>query len=206
MNERLLTSSPTFSTGCWGEHPMAPAQSSGLSSSHEDRNLMNPLQPVIGVETARAPSHRPANPNWLILVVDDDALVREMVARILLRTGHRVDTAEDGAAGWEILQARNHDLLLTDHSMPNLTGVELAQKIWFAHMPLPVILMSGAMPAEELEQHPWLRFAALLPKPFSTATLLASVNEALTAPGVTLHVDSPPFATPTATGRSFMPR
>jgi YesN/AraC family two-component response regulator len=64
-----------------------------------------------------------------------------------------VDTAEDGEFGWEALQAKNYDLLITDNNMPKVSGLELVKKLRSARMALPVILASGAMP-EELNRLP----------------------------------------------------
>jgi DNA-binding response OmpR family regulator len=58
-------------------------------------------------------------------VVENDMDVRQLSARILMRSGgYQVDAAEDGAAGWQALQAKNYHLLITDRKMPKLTGVE----------------------------------------------------------------------------------
>src|SRR5947207_15490682 len=53
-----------------------------------------------------------------ILLVDDDILIREPAAKALSSSGYQVDTAEDGACGWEALHAGSYDLLITDNSMP----------------------------------------------------------------------------------------
>jgi len=146
---------------------------------------MNTLLSAQGVKTAHAASEAVTNPEVQILVVDDDDLIRQMLSRVLLASGYKVDVAEDGAAGWAALQWGNYDLLITDHNMPKLTGFGLLQKMWSARMSVPVILMSGAMPVKELEPHSWLEFVALLAKPFSAELLLATVREALHAPAET---------------------
>src|SRR4026209_2084711 len=84
------------------------------------------------------------------LVVDDDADVRQVNADVLSRFGYRTETAADGAAAWGALQATSYDLLITDNNLPKVPGVELVKKIRSAHMILPVILASAALPEEEL--------------------------------------------------------
>jgi DNA-binding response OmpR family regulator len=116
-----------------------------------------------------------------ILVVDDDIDIRLLSAALLFRSGYQVDTAEDGATGWDALQAKSYDLLITDNKMPKVSGVELVKMLRSAHMALPVILASGAMP-EELNRLPWLRLAATLLKPFSPDELLETVKKVLRAP------------------------
>jgi len=114
-------------------------------------------------------------------VVDDDLAVRELSAQVLIPSGYRVDTAEDGAAGWESLHAHNYDLLITDHNMPKISGVELIRKLRSAQMTLPVVLVSGDIPTEELDRNPSLQLAATLPKPFSPDELLRTVKQVLRA-------------------------
>jgi DNA-binding response OmpR family regulator len=116
-----------------------------------------------------------------ILFVDDCIDIREAVPKVLERSGYRVDIAEDGEAGWEALQGTRYDLLITDHKMPKLTGVELVRKLRFARMELPVILASAALPMEALGRNPLLQIAAVLPKPFTVAELLETVKAVLGA-------------------------
>jgi len=146
---------------------------------------MNTLLETPCAKAAVAPTRNPANPSQRILVVEDDAAIRQLNAQVLVRSGYRVDAAEDGAAGWEALHAKNFNLLITDHDMPKLSGLELVKKVRSARMTLPVILATGALPEEELERHPWLQLAATLLKPFSPDQLLETVQEVLRAAGRT---------------------
>lgn len=130
---------------------------------------------------AAAAARIPANPPQRILVVEDDVDIRQLNAHVLVRSGYQVEAAEDGVAGWEALQTNNFDLLITDHDMPRLSGLELVKKARAAHMALPVILASGSLHTEELERHPWLELAATLLKPFSPQELLTTVKEVLRA-------------------------
>ena len=121
------------------------------------------------------PTERPCR----ILVVDDDRDIRRVIAHALMGSGYHVDATEDGAAAWEVLQIKAFNLLITDHHMPKLTGVELVKKLRSARMALPVILATGKLPMEALAQNPSLQLAALLPKPFSIDELLETVRAAL---------------------------
>ena len=132
-------------------------------------------------ESACAPIPCPRGPPQRILVADDDSDVRQFSARVLVRYGYHVDAAEDGVAAWEALQIKAFNLLITDHDMPRLTGVELVKKLRSARMALPVILVTGKLPAEELVQNPSLQLAAVLPKPFSIVKLLETVRVVLRA-------------------------
>ena len=70
----------------------------------------------------------PHNPR--ILVVEDDTNICETHSGVLVRSGHRGDTAGDGANGWRALDAASYDRLITDNSMPKLSGVELVQETY----------------------------------------------------------------------------
>lgn len=115
-----------------------------------------------------------------ILVVEDEGAIRQIYSEALIRSGYQVDAAEDGEAGCNALNAASldangYDLLITDNRMPKLSGVELIQKLRSAHVEVPVILASGALPANADGLH----LAAILPKPFSQDQLLQTVRQVL---------------------------
>jgi DNA-binding response OmpR family regulator len=79
--------------------------------------------------------HQPTNPKarsqtdppLCILVVEDDLSILQLSTSVLKSSGFQVDTAVDGAAGWDALHTSSYDLLITDNNMPKLSGVELVQ-------------------------------------------------------------------------------
>lgn len=114
----------------------------------------------------------------LLLVEDDDA-VREMTSRILTHRGYEVVEAPNAAAALEI-GLDGIDLLLTDNAMPNMTGVELVDRLRAVSRGIPVIVMSGYVAEATVEAGDapgifWLQ------KPFGATTLLAAVQGALAA-------------------------
>ena len=133
------------------------------------------------VELAGAPVQCPAHPRRRILVVDEDSDLRLLYADVLVRPDCQVDGAEDGAAGWEALQANNYHLLITEHSLPRLTGVELVRKLRAARMAVPVVMAAIRLPTYELARNPSLQLAATLPKPFAVDALLDTVRSVLRA-------------------------
>jgi len=142
---------------------------------------------------ASVANQRQTNPPKRILVVDDDSEVRQLSAEVLVRSGYHVDAVEDGAVAWDALRHNSYDLLVTDHNMPKLTGVELVKKLRAAHSALPVILVTGAMPTDELERHSWLKIDATLLKPFAVAELLGTVTKVLSATvNASEQIASPP--------------
>lgn len=83
-----------------------------------------------------------------ILVVDDEPPIRQLVARILERQGHRVIACGDAAAAMAVTDAV--DLLLVDFVLPDLNGRDLTARLRERQPGLPVILMSGYLPDPEL--------------------------------------------------------
>lgn len=111
-----------------------------------------------------------------ILVVDRDPYARHLSADVLIRHGYEVNTVEDGAAGWKELQAYNYHLLITEHDLPKLSGIELVRKLRAAHMALPVVMAAGRLPTRALAQNPSLQFSAMLLKPLPDDALLDTVR------------------------------
>jgi DNA-binding response OmpR family regulator len=123
------------------------------------------------------------NPPQRILVAENDDDTRRLNVEVLMDSGYEVDAAGDGVVAWDALQLNSYDLLITDNNMPKVSGVELLKKLHATRMTLPVILVSGKMPVEELKRHPWLHVQATLHKPYSLAKLLGTVEKVLSATG-----------------------
>jgi CheY-like chemotaxis protein len=140
---------------------------------------MNTLVENIPGKTAGVPTGLPGRPAHRILVVEDNAAVRHLNVQVLALVGYEVYGAEDGVSGWELLKARNVHLLITDHEMPGLSGLELVKRVRSSGMTLPIIMATGTLPAEELERLPWLHLDATLLKPFSPDQLRQTVNRVL---------------------------
>lgn len=130
-------------------------------------------------EAATQPLAYQASPRHWILVVDDDLATRQLNTIVLLHSGYAVNSAEDGAAAWEMLLKNNYDLLVTDNRMPNVTGVELLKKLRATGMILPVIMATGTVPTEAFTRQPGLKPAAMLLKPYPIAELVRTVKKVL---------------------------
>jgi CheY-like chemotaxis protein len=121
-----------------------------------------------------------------ILVIDDQAFVRDVLQRLLGSAGHQVLLARDGEEGLRLLQERPADLVLCDLFMPGQGGLQTIEELWRGWPGLPVVAVSvgsfgdaeDALPAAEA-----LGAAATLRKPFSPDALLQAVEQALRAPG-----------------------
>jgi DNA-binding NtrC family response regulator len=127
-----------------------------------------------------------------ILVVEDDADIRQLNTEALTECGYHVDAAQDGAAAWDTLQASGYDLLVTDNDMPKVTGVDLLKKLHAAHLALPVIMATGVMPLDEFARYPWLQPAAMLIKPYTLDELVGTVRQVLSVAGGSRGPTPPP--------------
>jgi DNA-binding response OmpR family regulator len=144
-------------------------------------------------EEIRTPSQKQLNHRQRILVVEDDEDIRRLNAEVLSGSGYKVDAAADGAIAWDTLNLNSYDLLVTDNNMPKVSGVELLKKLRAARMALPVILVSGTMPTNALNRHPWLQVDATLLKPYTPDELLAAVRKVLYATdGIHAQTGPPP--------------
>src|SRR5271167_670122 len=78
-----------------------------------------------------------------ILVVDDDAGVRESLGMLLMSAGYDVATAEDGVSAVSHLRRTVPDLLVTDLNLPQMSGVELISHVRSCHPSVSIVAMSG---------------------------------------------------------------
>ena len=130
------------------------------------------------------PAQGRTNPSRRILLVDDEIHMRKRMVKTLCQLGcENVDTASNGAEAWEALHNVSYSLVITDHRMPRLTGLELIGRMRSEGMAQPVILISGMLPTDEIKRDPGLRVDAILPKPFSVATLSVTLGKFLRAEG-----------------------
>lgn len=127
----------------------------------------------------KPPVHALPNEQQRILVVDDEPSLRQLNRAALMNNGYRVDTATDGQAGWERIQASSYDLLITDFNMPRMTGLQLIEKVHVNNIVLPVVLVTADYPLVLLEQQSNLPIEATLLKPYTLEQLLTVVKNVL---------------------------
>jgi len=105
----------------------------------------------VGGEAAAPEAEREAAESAHILVVDDDADVRDFLADILRSLDHRVDTFDCADAALEALAGGVPDLILLDFAMPGMNGAELAREARLLHPKLPIIFVTGFAESDQLE-------------------------------------------------------
>lgn len=119
-----------------------------------------------------------------VLVVEDDAAIRDIVVTILGMAGHRVLEAGDGEQAFDVAAAAKGriDLLVTDIQLPGpLDGVTLSRVLAGRDAGLAVVYMSGELTVDSPPPPGALAGARLLPKPFRRDGLMEAVTAALSA-------------------------
>jgi signal transduction histidine kinase/ActR/RegA family two-component response regulator len=121
---------------------------------------------------------RPARPAR-VLVIDDEVGVREVLRELLGGEGYTVVDAPDGRSGLALSEAEPVELVLSDVSMPGMSGWEVAEACHARHPNVPVGLITGwgdRLDPAELTRH-GVRF--VIAKPFEAAEVLHRVGDAL---------------------------
>jgi PAS domain S-box-containing protein len=129
-----------------------------------------------------APIGRPATRGTeTVLLVEDEDAVRVLASRVLAEQGYAVHEARNGREALAVLERPDHgiDLVLTDVVMPDMGGVELADRVAAAHPDVRIVYMSGYSEGDKL--HPGVRQSPypFLQKPFSPESLAVRIREAL---------------------------
>lgn len=114
-----------------------------------------------------------------VLVVDDDAMMRELLCEWLSDAGYRVRQAEHGNAALQMLRKHAAAILITDMEMPGRDGAQTLSEARRLVPGLPVIAMSGATPTRGqnwAETALGMGAAKTLSKPFGREELLAAME------------------------------
>jgi len=114
----------------------------------------------------------------LVLVADDDDLVRGAIGRILTREGAEVVMAADGAEALRRYAERASELrlIVLDIDMPRVNGPEVLRVLRSFECDLPVIIVSGHIDPMRAQEVRSLGISEVVPKPFDSPTLLAAVR------------------------------
>jgi two-component system, chemotaxis family, chemotaxis protein CheY len=109
-----------------------------------------------------------------ILVVDDEALLRQLMTTLLAAAGYAVADAASGEEALGRLKKERFDLVVTDNQMKRMSGVELASAIKTRTPSLPVVMFSGNPPRKRMSC-----IDLILRKPRDLPHLLKSVRRIL---------------------------
>jgi DNA-binding NtrC family response regulator len=114
-----------------------------------------------------------------ILVIDDKENVRKMLSKTLETEGYEVETAEDGAVGWEKAKEKRYDLVLTDLKLPKMDGLEVLSKVKESDPGIAVIVMTAYGTVETAVQAMKEGAFDYLAKPFDPDHLNVLIKRAL---------------------------
>jgi FixJ family two-component response regulator len=115
----------------------------------------------------------------LISVVDDDALVRMAIGRLMKAHGYQVQTFESAASLLSSEHCAHTDCLIADMQMPGLSGLELHERLVAAGTPIPTILITAHPDATQRSRALRAGVVSYLTKPFNEAELLACIRSAV---------------------------
>jgi excisionase family DNA binding protein len=122
------------------------------------------------------PSHA-ARPR--ILIVDDEASIRDLLSKTLAMSDYEVEAAADGRVAIDRMRLNNYDLLITDVRMPGLDGLTVIREARRYKANLPVIIITGFSTESTAIEALNLGVAGYLTKPFQRRQVLSKVARAL---------------------------
>ena len=116
-----------------------------------------------------------------ILLVDDEEIIVEMYTKWLEKIGYNVTAETNSLQARETFlnQAENFDIVITDHAMPKLSGIQLAKDILALRPHMPIILYTGNTNSISVKECREMGVAKILMKPVNFATLNHSIKELL---------------------------
>ena len=134
-----------------------------------------------GGRPAAAPAPRPAanagRPR--ILVVDDEASIRDLLSKTLALAEYDVDVSPDGRSALERMRLYPYDLLIADLKMPGMDGLTVIREAKRYKSDLPVIIITGFSTESSAIEAVNLGVAGYLTKPFRVPQVLAAAAKAL---------------------------
>ena len=142
------------------------------------------------LESQRPRTTRPATPSGArvaapaaghprVLVVDDEASIRDLLAKTLALAEYDVDLAPDGRAALERLRIIPYDLLITDLKMPGVDGLAVIREARRLKADIPVIIITGFSTEASAIEAVNLGVSGYLTKPFRVPRVLAAAAKAL---------------------------
>jgi CheY-like chemotaxis protein len=108
-----------------------------------------------------------------ILLVEDEPHISELAAAVLEDAGHQVAIASDGLDGLGLARREMPELIITDFSMPRMSGLEMIESMRASGYGNPIILTT-ASPEDQLPRRPG--YDAFLPKPYRLRALVELVE------------------------------
>ncbi|MDQ3366459.1 MAG: response regulator [Myxococcota bacterium] len=144
-----------------------------LRSAPGEGSSFGVLWPAAATQIAQEAVVVPGVLRRTVLVIDDEELVRDVVARMVEDLGYIALTAADGVAGLEIVATRTVDAVLVDLTMPRMNGAEVVASLRQTRPLLPIVLCTGY----DRDRKGPVQADAYLPKPFRFELLEATLGK-----------------------------
>jgi adenylate cyclase len=161
---------------------LAQQKDAGPDTDHDRLKQTDILSDVLRtIRLLPANEAREAMPSSAILVVDDNASNRDVLARRLTREGHAVVTAANGAAALDLVERQDFDIILLDLIMPEMSGYEVLRRLKTAERTshIPVIVISALDEIDTVVRCIEAGAEDYLTKPFNPILLRARVGASL---------------------------
>ena len=136
---------------------------------------MSGAAPATVTTPARQNRHR-------VLVVDDEASIRDLLSKTLALAEYDVDTAADATIALDRMRTGAYDLMIADLKMPGMDGLALIRQAKRIKADMPVIIITGFSTESSAIEAVNLGVAGYLTKPFRVPQVLAAAAKALGAP------------------------
>jgi len=137
-----------------------------------------------GGATAATTAQAPRQGRARVLVVDDEASIRDLLSKTLALAEYDVDTAADASTALGRVRAAEYDLLIADLRMPGMDGLTLIRQVKRIRAELPVIIITGFSTESSAIEAVNLGVAGYLRKPFRVPEVLAAAAKALGSPAL----------------------
>ncbi len=154
-----------------------------VSSEVDQGTTFKILLPVVKTEEASqlTPKSKEQSDNFKksILLVDDQDSIRILTEKILTRKGFLVTSAADGKQALEIFKANpgKFDVIVTDQSMPTISGSELTREVRNSQSDIPIILSTGRLGAEYHKEFKDIGITGFIQKPWTANELIDVIQE-----------------------------
>jgi excisionase family DNA binding protein len=148
-----------------------------LDSQRPRGAAARPAAPPTPVTATPLPPTAPRRPR--ILVVDDEAAIRDLLSKTLALAEYDVDVATDGRSALERMRMTPYDLLIADLKMPGMDGLTVIREAKRYKADLPVIIITGFSTESSAIEAVNLGVAGYLTKPFRVPQVLAAAAKAL---------------------------
>ena len=115
-----------------------------------------------------------------LLMVDDEAVMRDVVAEILGEQGYKVETVATAQEALRLLALGDYDFLISDIEMPYVDGLQLVQEMQERKITTKVILQSGTVAPEDVEKYQsyFENVVGVIKKPYSSEEILRFLRAA----------------------------